>query len=349
MSQHNIFTISDIEMGKKDIFDDFKDEDQLIAFIKMVTNSPGEKTLILNGDTFDFLKMPYKDKFTHHITENISVWKTVQIIKSYSKVFQALHQLLNTREAEIYFIIGNHDLDIIWPKVQQEIKKRLNHHQKIHFTFTYDNPDLHIEHGNLVDYLYNYNLKKPFLKVKGKKVLNLPFASVAIIKYFIDLKKNFPFEEKIYPRKLAFEASPDFKIHKNKLEKRYIFKGLLYESIFKLSDPVSKLPYLDLIRHILSFGFETLNDQKFFHKRMQKIMKKYPHKKAYILGHLHLTINQIYKNNIRQIITNTWREEYQINNNFELKEKEKNYVQISYKNQHLIAIELKQFIPEILI
>jgi len=345
MNQKNIFVISDIEMGQGDLFDDFKDEEQLFDFLTMVKKQPGEKILVLNGDTFDFLKMPYREKFTHHISEKISHWKIRQIIKTYPRIFQALRDLLATKEAEIYFIVGNHDLDIIWPEVQQEIRKVLSHHQKVHFTFSYENEDLHIEHGHLVDYLYNFNLKKPFLKVKGKAVLNLPLASVAVIKYFIDLKKKFPFEEKIYPRKLAFEANPEFKLHKNKLKKKYIFKGLLYESIFKLTDPVSKLPHLDLLRHIMSFGFETMNDHEIFNKRLKKLAKKHPGKKAYIMGHLHLSVDQSYKNKHRQIITNTWREEYIIDDNFKLKEKEKNYAQISYQNNRLISIELKKFEP----
>jgi len=60
----NIFVISDIELGQGDLFDDFRDEHILVDFINKITGIKGKNILILNGDTFDFLKMQYQGAFT---------------------------------------------------------------------------------------------------------------------------------------------------------------------------------------------------------------------------------------------------------------------------------------------
>ncbi len=336
----NIFVISDVELGQGDIFDDFKDEHLLIGFLKKITQEKGKNILILNGDTFDFLKMHYQGRFTHHITEEISVWKMQRIIETYPRIFQTLREFLNKSANEIHFIIGNHDYDLHWPGVQKLLQQTLGHPNKITFGGSFDTKELHVEHGNQVDYFYKFTDENPFLKHRGKVLLNLPFGNMVVTRYFIELKRLFPLEER-YPRHQAFDNFPAFAKMKQKIAYNFIIKGIFLNFILSLGDPIASVPYLNLIKHVFTHGLELHDEMKFIKKRFKSMIKLYPGRQAYIMGHLHITHHEVNaaKNHI-QIVTNTWREEYDISRNKEHVLKPKTYAQITYENDQLQKVDL---------
>jgi UDP-2,3-diacylglucosamine pyrophosphatase LpxH len=336
----NIFIISDVELGQGDLFDDFRDEHMLISFLKMIANEKGKNILILNGDTFDFLKMLYQNRFTHHITEEISLWKMKRIVETYPRIFQAFSEFLNKSANEIHFNIGNHDYDLNWPGVQKYIKQILGHPNKITFGNFYDNQGLHVEHGNQVDYFYKISEDQPFLKHKGQTLLNLPFGNVAVTKYFLEMKRLFPLEEK-YPRHQAFENFPEFRKKKQEIAWNFVIKGVILNFILSIGDPVASVPYLNLFRHIFVHGLELHDEMKFMKKRFKNLVKLYPGRRAYVMGHLHLTHHEVnVPKNYIQIVTDTWREEYDITQNKEHILKPKTYARITYENDRMQKVDL---------
>ena len=336
----NIFVISDIELGQGDIFDDFNNEPALLGFLRKITAEPGKNILVLNGDIFDFLKMPYKGKFTHHITEEMSIWKINRVIDTYPKIFQALSEFVHKSPNKIHFIIGNHDFDVVWPGVQKRLREVIGDGNKIDFGQSYDNHEVHIEHGHQVDYFYKTDPDKSFITHKGQQLLNLPLGNVAVIKYFIELKRHFPLEEAIYPRPQAFENFPEFKKMKQKIAFNFVIKGLLLNFITSIGDPVSSIPYLNLIKHIFTHGLEVYDEAKFMRKRFKNLSKLYPGKKVYIMGHLHLTHHDIHPTQDQvHIITDTWREEYRISKGEKIP-KPKTYAKIVYENDRLQKVDL---------
>lgn len=340
----NIFSISDIELGQGDIFDDFKDEHLLIDFLHKISSNKVKNILVLNGDTFDFLKMHYKGKFTHHVTEKISLWKMERIIETYPRIFKALSEFLNKSANRIHFNIGNHDYDLNWPNVQKLLIKTLGHPSKVTFGVFYETKDIHIEHGNQVDYFYKMDTKKLFLKHKGQKLLNLPFGYVAVSKYFIELKRHFPLEEKLYPRHQVFENFPEFRQMKQKIAFNFAIKGLFFNFILSIGDPIASVPYTNLVKHIFKHGLEIYDEKKFLHKRFKNLSQLYPGKKAYIMGHLHLMHHDIStKKGHIYIVTDTWRDEYSLAPNKEQILKPKTYAKISYDNDKLQKVDLLTF------
>lgn len=340
----NIFVISDIELGQGDLFDDFRDEKQLVAFIRRITAEKGKNILVLNGDTFDFLKMQYRERFTHHITEEISLEKTEKIIATYPRIFQELSRFLKKSANRIHFNIGNHDHDLHWPAVQKKIRDVLGESAKITFGISYDTRDVHIEHGNQVDYLYKQDPTKPFLTHRGKQLLNLPFGYVAVSRYFIELKRRFPIEEKIYPRHQAFENFPEFKRQKQKIAFIFAIRGLILNFLFSLGDPVASVPYFNLFKHVFQHGLELYDEKKFLKKRFRDLVKLHPDKKVFLMGHLHLIHHEISPDKERIfIVTDTWREEYNLAVGKEKVLKPKTYAQISYDNDKLQKVDLLTF------
>ncbi|MEZ4087379.1 MAG: metallophosphoesterase [Candidatus Gracilibacteria bacterium] len=141
-----IYSISDIEMGRGDITDDFSDDQAVAEFLeKIITDHAAEQpspkiTLVLNGDIFDFLKMEYKGELPYLITEDISLWKLEEVFKTHPGVFKAMKKFLDAHShTNIHFVIGNHDSDIAWPSLQERIKQELGNQDRVTFDYWYKN------------------------------------------------------------------------------------------------------------------------------------------------------------------------------------------------------------------
>jgi ribosomal protein L29 len=113
----------------------------------------------------------------------------------------------------------------------------------------------------------------------------------------------------------AFEHFPEFKRMKQKIAFNFAIKGLLFNFITSLGDPISSVPYLNLIKHIFAHGLELHDESKFIRKRFKNMIRLHPGKQAYLMGHVHLTHHNIHPTENRsQIVTDTWRQEFNIKN-----------------------------------
>ena len=100
--EKEIIVISDIEMGAGTLTDDFISDQALSRFILSIGNKNHPVDLVLNGDTFDFMKCPLiiDDKETHprHITKDVSISKLHLIHKAHEKVFEALRHFVASKK-----------------------------------------------------------------------------------------------------------------------------------------------------------------------------------------------------------------------------------------------------------
>ena len=116
---------SDTELGEGNATDDFVEDELFIDTLQKNFHYGKEYPIdfIFNGDTFDFLKAPYKGTHPRHVTETISLWKLTRIQKAHPTFFKALHECLKTNpKSRIIFIHGNHDFDLEFKGVQQKLK-----------------------------------------------------------------------------------------------------------------------------------------------------------------------------------------------------------------------------------
>lgn len=158
-------------------------------------NKPVE--LVLNGDIFDFdsvLRLP--DKPVYHISrlerlrglyprEERSRFKIEVILNDHPEFVQSLKDFI-LKGHRVVFVIGNHDLELHFPKVQLEI---LNHFglpddmkNQIRFVewFYVSNGDTLIEHGNQYDpYCVCEDPINPFVRGYNFISLKLPFGNLA--------------------------------------------------------------------------------------------------------------------------------------------------------------------------
>lgn len=327
-------------MGRGDIMDDFSDDALLMDFIEKITPSArgAKTTLVLLGDIFDFLKMPFKGEYPRYVTEEISLWKLDQVLAEHNGVFKALKKFVENPLCELHFIIGNHDPDLAWPRVRARLHEALGRRDRITFGYSYTDKFVHAEHGHLEDPFFSFNSRHPLLKHKGQTILNLPFGAYACFSHLVHIKKKYPREESLYPNPLAMEKNPEYRKMSNRATRNLIIKSLILQPLAHPFDPTYRVPWLGLAAHGLKYGFNVIDDEKFVRDRLKKLIRRNPDKNVYVMAHAHvLTDTEI--NGKKAFVTDTWRDEYDLTN--EERKKPKSYVEISCKNDKLISAELK--------
>jgi UDP-2,3-diacylglucosamine pyrophosphatase LpxH len=153
--------------------------------------------LILNGDIFDFDSVtglpdrpPYRLsnlERAHGLRpeETRSEFKLQKILKDHQQWVDGLCWFLQQGH-RLIFIIGNHDVELYWPRVQEVMRQALTQgdsslNERLRFCewFYISNQDTLVEHGNQHDpYCVTRDPVNPFVKKFNRIVVRLPFGSL---------------------------------------------------------------------------------------------------------------------------------------------------------------------------
>jgi UDP-2,3-diacylglucosamine pyrophosphatase LpxH len=182
---------------------DFFFDEALIKCVKFVENKPSidgqvvKTELILNGDTFDFDSVTQtpssgekpvslgQRKWGLGTQEWMSIYKIERIIDEHRWWLQQLGAFIQ-RGNSIVFIIGNHDLELHWPSVQELIVSAMElpeeHLDGVRFCswFYLSGGDTFITHGHQLDAMCSVrDPVNPFVQLRGKAAVRLPFGEHA--------------------------------------------------------------------------------------------------------------------------------------------------------------------------
>ncbi len=174
-------------------------DDALCEFFQLIEKKAGGQKveLILNGDIFDFdsvVTIPDDPTFRISWIEKKrglepraekSRFKIRKILSDHVTFSEGLSQFIK-RGNRAVFIFGNHDLELHYLEVQEEIRKSLKlspfEQERILFVewFYISNQDTLIEHGNQYDpYCLCEDPINPFVKSYNHISLKLPFGNLA--------------------------------------------------------------------------------------------------------------------------------------------------------------------------
>lgn len=333
----DIIVIGDIEMGAGNLTDDFICDKALSSLILSLSKSAQPVDLVLNGDTFDFLKCPSRlnpTVYPRHITAEVSLAKLQLIYNAHKPVFAALKAFAAQKDKRIIFILGNHDHDLIYPLVQREIQRLLGNGEKeqpndeniIFPGIRYQDAGVYVEHGQQYDFLFTVNFEKLFLNHRGKSILNFPYLTFGLISAYMRLKEQHPFLERIFPRPALLTHHRIIAREFSKHSFRYFFKSLLYYPFRFYSDPTYAFPsgiVREMYKRLRTVHWDVDDiTAKFLEKRVV------PHN-IIVLGHIHEKRIQRSGNKII-IHPGSWRDEYDFNaKTRELIPRSKRYVHIT--------------------
>ena len=336
-----ILVVSDIEIGDGSVVDDFIHDDifcELIEYYmtKRYDDIPIE--FVFNGDTFDFIKTSYKGDYTRYITDDISLHKLKMFQKSHPKFFAIMQKFLKEKKNSAIFIYGNHDPDLAFASVQEELKRILK--GNVSFSgFCYKQGTVRIEHGAQLDFIFKVE-KSPLVKYNGKWILNLPFVTYVIFEHLIHIKKGWPAFEKISPRKLFLKRVPQLSRKLTSMNIRYFFKTLI-KVIKKGTDPTYKLPKKYIRKMLLRLVSQRYDVS--FDRIISKFLKRLHGTEILIIGHSHKAKEERVKHKLI-INTGTWRDEYIIQKKGNLlKPKSKHFAEVIMSNGKVLGARLIKF------
>lgn len=171
----------------------FRDFLQLLK--ARANNEPVE--LILNGDIFDFDSVtslpeapPFRMSWLErrrglHPQHEKSVFKIKRILEHHSEWVKALKEFLEEGH-RVIFVIGNHDLELHFHRVQSAILEALNlteeARENIRFNewFYISNSDTLVEHGNQYDpYCMAQDPVNPYILRFNRIEVRVPFGNLA--------------------------------------------------------------------------------------------------------------------------------------------------------------------------
>jgi UDP-2,3-diacylglucosamine pyrophosphatase LpxH len=342
---------SDTEFGGGNKTDDLVEGQLLFKTIKShfkeAKKYPTE--IVLNGDIFDFIKCPYKRKYPRHITEKISLYKLEKIINAHPKFFITLKEFLkNDKRSQIVFITGNHDFDIIFPKVQERIKQEICKKEeelkkRILFPgFEYKDKLIHYEHGSQLDPIFKVDPEKIIYgtpKDRKDPVLLVPWGYSAIYDFFIQMKEEFPLLERLVPKTQVLKTFPKKTRRKFMFFSTvYLFKSFFYTQFKYWGDKLYRFSPYELY-YFVSTLFRKQFELLVIDQAKRKIKSgKY---KVFVVGHSHG--DRIHKTKHGKYVLNAglWRDEYKYNvKDQTYHPKDKNYGYLLHDDKKIHKIEI---------
>ncbi len=338
-----IFSLSDVELGDGTVMDDFVADKLLAETIRNMMRKH-KKTplfLVVNGDGFDFLKASYKGLHPRYVTKEISLWKLHRIYNAHKEVFKVYKEFASQKKNTLVFVLGNHDMDLTFLEVQKELKKMI-HSSVVFAGFSFEHGPVYIEHGAQYDSVFYVNPDILFLDHHGKKILNLPWVTYALFEHYHQYKAQYPFLERLYPRKLLMERYP-------RLAKELTFGGIKY---FLRSAVINQIKYYNDLTYRLSprliknFFYRLLTGkyELLFEDDLIGLFKVHKKIRVLIAGHSHIARRVHVKGDRWYLNTGTWRDEYLIKNGTNMVERKKKYLaEVAINGLKVDHVVLHQF------
>lgn len=213
-----VVVFSDIEMGAGGPEDDFPRSDYLADVIRGYGRDPYRwlaVDLVFNGDTFDILKTSSRGGWPTHVSRDIATDKMERIAAAHPAFFEAVRDHLagDPERRRAFFVVGNHDMELLFPEVQNVVRDKLRAPPNAYFPgFDVSIGRLHMEHGSQQDPLFTVDPKRPFTTSKGgERILNLSWAAVAITEVALPLQPILYHHDRLKPKERVLELLPEVK------------------------------------------------------------------------------------------------------------------------------------------
>jgi UDP-2,3-diacylglucosamine pyrophosphatase LpxH len=305
--------VSDFHLGKgcflkdgtNNILEDFRFDRKFVEFLEYYSSgefAEHEVELIINGDFLNLLQVDYLGIHTYLITEKMVVHGVRSIIAGHPEVFDALRRFATTPNHEIAYIVGNHDVGLLWDGPRAVLRDCIGHNLRFYDTY-YDFDGVRVEHGHLHEAINSTDPQRFSVKDPDypEPVLNLPWASLFVTTFLPKIKKERPFVDKVKPftAYIRWAFIHDF---------FFIVKTLFFATI-----AFTRMWSLARKHKLIDFAIswkraKGLAIYPSFVKEARKILRDNPHLNAIIFGHTHVLRYRQWGGGKEYFNTGTWNE-----------------------------------------
>lgn len=196
--------------GEVNPFEDFHEDERLAELIRYYGGDsflgvPVE--LILNGDILDLLKVPHRGVFSTDVTEDVALEKVRRCLRGHPRVFDALADFLRRPGNRITYLVGNHDLDVAFPRVQRLIRARLGVSEDSDALRFLTDEEYYrlpggvvVTHGNQFEEMNRTEGGRPLtVRGDGQEVVNFPWGSLFFMNVLAPAKVERPIIDLVHP------------------------------------------------------------------------------------------------------------------------------------------------------
>jgi len=155
--------------------------------------------LVVNGDLFNYLQVFPDQGWPQALTEQTSLELTDAIVDGHVQVFDALARFAATPHHKITFLIGNHDLGLFWPSVQQKLTALLGEAMCVHLQPVYRRDGCWIEHGNQFSIENRVDFEMPIVEGNDGPVVNMPWLYPYLVRFLGRAKRHRSYINRVRP------------------------------------------------------------------------------------------------------------------------------------------------------
>lgn len=319
-TKKTILVISDLHLsagefvnGSRNILEDFQSDKELVDFFNYYSSDEYGKNkeveVIINGDFYDFLAVPYVDYFDDEFySEEACVEKLQVILDAHHEVTESMIRFLESGNKKIVYILGNHDAELILPEVQKLLLYQFP--EKIRENFVImdaDNgytpiPQVAIRHGHQYEVAHKIDFKKSVIEFEGRNHFLPPWGSYYVTHIVNKFKEERSYINQVRPIKV------------------FLIQGLLYDTLFTFRFMMANvwyfvstrfLKYLKNIRkQSLSSQFQDLKGELTLFDNYEhfanQFFKKNSENRVLIVGHTHIPMYRRFSGGQIYINTGTW-------------------------------------------
>jgi UDP-2,3-diacylglucosamine pyrophosphatase LpxH len=141
--------------------------------------------------------------------QSFSVVAAKLVIDAHRSVFRDLGTFLAAGDHRVILLAGNHDADLLWPKVQLHVARAIAPADPSRLLFVaaaaYEHGGIHVEHGHAYDAANRYAANHaPFGRDRnGACRLQSSWGEVFVDKFYTETERQVPFIDNLYPESAA--------------------------------------------------------------------------------------------------------------------------------------------------
>ncbi len=319
-----ILVISDLHLSagltvnnRKNFLEDFHYDKELIEFIQYHSNGlylEREVELIINGDFFDLLAVPFVPYFDdEYWSEEAALDKLKMIIEAHYGVIKAFQNFLSFPQNNIVYIIGNHDAELIFPALQNYLFSLFGELDQSKFKILLnitDNyspePGIILKHGHEFEVAHHFSEESIIQDVEGNKYFLPPWGSYYVTRVINKFKEGRDYINAVRP------------------VNKFIINGIIYDTLYTIRFIFSNFYYFFMVRFMLLFRknnkwnkiLELIKSEIMLFKNYETLTEEViltdPNLHALIVGHTHDPVFREYDDGSIFINTGTWTKMYNL-------------------------------------
>jgi len=205
-STEHVLVVSDLHLGLGGEHDDFQADEEFAAFLAWGAGA-GVRTLVVAGDALDFVACWGRTKAGPggRLAEAEAVELAERILSAHPEVAAALAGFAGTPGHRLVFVVGNHDMPLLFPMVQAALRRRLGPSVEFHRR-KWVSHGFRVEHGHQFEPANAFDPdhcwvcgpdEEPW--THGERQLDLPWGTWLVADYLARLEPLDPVAVRIRP------------------------------------------------------------------------------------------------------------------------------------------------------